>query len=209
MNKLNEIDYIKQITIENFDPTKLSPLRSSFITENSRDIPDNIILYALTYIDRATYIIKLSNLIYDIFVATSIEASIFEFSLIHATLNNIDRDFICAIYDDKFIDIFMNLDESSRLNNKTFRNSVLSGLINPKLIAFLSPEQTHPESWAVILNKANFRVNAENNMATTDIYKCYKCGERKSKVTELQLRGADEPATLFITCLSCYNTFLK
>ena len=100
----------------------------------------------------------------------------------------------------------MNLDATSRINNMTFRPAVLQGLINPKVIAFLSPDQMHPESWAPVLNKIKFRESAETNMATTDVYVCAKCGERKAKVTELQLRGADEPCTLFITCLVCYST---
>lgn len=205
----DSLDYIKNISIEQFDPIKLSSLKSSFITENSRDIADDMIHYATSNIDRAIYVVKLAKLINDIMTAISVEASIFEFALIHATLHNIDKSLILAIYDDKYVDIYMNLDTTSRLKNTTFKHSVLKGLINPKLIAFLSPEQTHPESWSLILNKINFRVNTENNMATTDLYKCYKCGERKCKVTELQLRGADESGTLFITCLSCYNTFLK
>lgn len=208
-NYTSSIKYIESTSIEQFDPNKISLLKSNFITENSRDISNEMISYATSNIDRSSYIIKLANLLNDINIAILIEGSIFEFSLIHATLNNIDKDLLCAIYNDKFIDIFMNLDETSRLDNKTFRPSVLQGIINPKLTGFLSPDQMHPESWAPILEKIKFRETTENNMATTDIYRCSKCGERKSKVTTLQLRGADEAATLFITCLICYNTFLK
>lgn len=208
-NYISSIKYMQNINIEQYDPNKISLLKSNFITENSRDIIDNMISFATLNINRSTYIIQLANLLYDINIAVLIEASIFEFSLIHATLNNIDKHLIYAIYDDKFTDIYMNLDQSSRLNNKTLRDSVLQGIINPRLIAFLSPDQMHPESWTPILNKIKFREATENNMATTDLYKCYKCGERKCKVTELQLRAADESTSRFITCLVCYNTFIK
>jgi DNA-directed RNA polymerase subunit M/transcription elongation factor TFIIS len=205
----NSLDYIKHVGIEHFDSTRLPSHKTEFLTENSRDISDDMINYALANIDRATHIIKLAELINDIKIAISIEAGIFEFSLIHATLNNIDKSIISAIYDDKYADVYMNLDETSRLNNTELKNSVLKKLIEPRLVAFLSPKQTHSESWSVILRKVKLRMETESNMATSDIYKCYKCGERKCKVTELQLRGADESGTLFITCLSCYNTFLK
>ena len=46
-------------------------------------------------------------------------------------------------------------------------------------------------------------------MSYTDLYKCYKCKERKCKVIQLQTRSADEPMTNFITCLVCFNTFTK
>lgn len=208
-NYNTSIVYMQNTNIEDFDLNKILLLKSNFITENSRDITNNMILYATSCIDRSQYVIKLANLINDINIAIQIEASIFEFSLIHATINNIDKQLIYGIYDDKFTDIYMNLDQTSRLNNKTLKQSILQNIINPKLIAFLSPDQTHPENWAPILNKVKFRETTENNMATTDLYKCYKCGERKAKVTELQLRCADEACSRFITCLVCYNTFIK
>ena len=120
-----------------------------------------------------------------------------------------EKNLVTAIYDDRFTDIYMNLDDSSRLHNTTLKKYVIDGVINPKFVAFLSPDQTHPENWAPILNKIKFREKTENNMASTDMYKCYKCGERKCKVSELQLRSADEPISRFVTCLVCYNTFIK
>ena len=57
--------------------------------------------------------------------------------------------------------------------------------------------------------KIKFREDTENNMATTDLYKCYKCGERKATSYQMQVRSADEPMTIFVTCLVCYNTFTK
>ena len=208
-NFQSSINYIKNTDIQNFDQNKITTFKIDFITENSKDISNDMIYYATLNIDRYIYIIKLASLINDMDIANLIEASIFEFSLIHATLNNIDKDIVPAIYNDKFTDIYMNLDNESRINNKTFRSSVLQKIINPKLVAFLSPDQTHPESWAPILEKIKFREKTESNMATSDLYKCYKCGERKCKVTELQLRGADESTTKFVTCLICYNTFLR
>lgn len=209
INYISSIKYIQNTNIEQFDANAVNLLKCEFITENSRDIPHDLISYATLNIDRSEYIIKLANLLNDINIAISIESSIFEFSLIHATLNNIDKNILYAIYDDKFVDIYMNLDESSRLNNKTLKSSILQKIINPRLIAFLSPDQAHPESWASILEKVKFRETTENNMASTDLYKCYKCGERKCKVTELQLRGADEATNRFVTCLICFNTFIR
>lgn len=37
------------------------------------------------------------------------------------------------------------------------------------------------------------------------IYQCKRCGDRKTVSTEKQTRSADEPMTVFITCLSCGN----
>jgi DNA-directed RNA polymerase subunit M/transcription elongation factor TFIIS len=204
----NTIDYMQTASIDDYDKNKLYIPSSDFFTENSRDIPFRLIRYTNLHINRSNYLINLTSLLNDILLAYSIEASIYEFSLIYAHINNIDEHLIFGIYNDKYLDIYMNIDSKSRINNTTLLKYIKSGVINPKIIAFLSPNQLHPENWASILNKIKFNETTENNMCTTDIYTCSKCGERKSKITEQQLRGADEPSTKFITCMVCYNTFL-
>jgi transcription elongation factor S-II len=52
-----------------------------------------------------------------------------------------------------------------------------------------------------------YRIDKEQNMATTDMYQCRKCKERKCKVSSFQTRSADEPATVFICCVICKNTW--
>ena len=205
---IKSLKYMQEITINTFDSKKISNIMHGFITENSKDIPESLIAFAKQNIDREYYIEQLNNLINNHLLALDIEFSIYEFSLIYTTLNNLDNNLVSGIYEDKFGDIYMNLDIKSRLYNRTFLNFIKQSQLNPRLIAFLSPTQIHPENWEVILDKIKFKENTENNMCTTDIYTCVKCGEKKSKITELQLRGADEPSTRFITCMVCYNTFL-
>ncbi|KAI6698696.1 hypothetical protein NL676_018815 [Syzygium grande] len=36
--------------------------------------------------------------------------------------------------------------------------------------------------------------------ATTDQFKCGRCGQRKTTYYQLQTRSADEPMTTFVTC---------
>lgn len=201
-------EYISESNIENFDESKIDFYKKDFITENSKEITFDHILFTLKNIKRSKYIVKLSELLYDLRTSQLIEHSIFEFSLIHIISNHLDNNLILPVYEDKFNDIFDNLDDNSRFQNKTLKHAVMNGSINPKLIAFLPPDQLHPENWASLLNKIRFKQEAENNMASTDVYKCRKCGERKCKITELQLRSADEPSSKFITCLICYNTFI-
>ena len=46
-----------------------------------------------------------------------------------------------------------------------------------------------------------------NMEAKTDLFKCGKCKQRKCSYYEMQIRSADESATIFITCLNpaCKN----
>ena len=42
-----------------------------------------------------------------------------------------------------------------------------------------------------------------NTQASTDMFTCRKCKSKRCTYYELQTRSADEPATIFVTCLDC------
>ena len=45
----------------------------------------------------------------------------------------------------------------------------------------------------------------KHRKVTNGVYKCRKCGGSKTTQQEMQTRSADEPMTIFITCLDCDN----
>jgi DNA-directed RNA polymerase subunit M/transcription elongation factor TFIIS len=145
---------------------------------------------------------------WDIFV-NQIEQGIFEFTLIF--INNHVISYILAtdIYQDKLNDICDNLSVNEYIDNKTLKESILKCEIDPFQVAFLPPEKIHPARWNDILTRRNVRETTINNIPTTDLYKCYKCGERKCTITQKQIRAADEPTTTIITCTICMNIFTK
>jgi transcription elongation factor S-II len=108
---------------------------------------------------------------------------------------------------DKLNNIILNLDKSTSTNNRYLKKNILNGNIFPSKVPFLSPQDIHPKCWSDLEKKIKLREYKKSHMAATDLYKCYKCGESKCKITQLQTRGADEPITNFITCLVCGNTF--
>lgn len=200
------------LTIDNFNQKKIIQERLesyNFKTENSKDINIKLLTYAINNIKRYQVIQKLVDILKSsIDLAHKIENGIFEFALVHVTIKNLEYNCIVAVYNDKVNDILLNLDETSYLNNKTLKQSILSGIIDPYYVAFLSASQLHPERWQDILNKKKFREDKENNMAFTDLYKCKKCGKRKC-ITELQPGYTDEGTIKFIICLECNFTFTK
>lgn len=200
---------IKNMKIEFFNPEKEYLRKYYFVTDNSRDIKLKLILEAEKTIDREKAIKELSKYVPN-FLAKQIEKGLFEFSLITVTFNNYQDYFVKSIYEDKLYDLCVNLDKNNEyVNNQTLIETIQKGKLHPFFISFLSPEQLHPKRWIEVLNKQRLREETINTIATTDIYKCYKCGERKCKISEMQIRSADEPSTKFITCLVCYNTFTK
>lgn len=44
---------------------------------------------------------------------------------------------------------------------------------------------------------------SKNQGTETDLFKCGKCGKRRTTYTQLQTRSADEPMTTFVLCLDC------
>ena len=88
-------------------------------------------------------------------------------------------------------------------NNDDLVQAVKTKKIDPATIAGLSPQELNPEKYEKIQKKKDLEEFNKNNQATTDIFKCSKCKNSKTEVVEKQTRAADEPATLFITCMVC------
>ena len=194
--------------ISNFDPTKEYMKMFKFRTSASNKIQANIMDYTIHNVDRTAGLLKLLDYI-PAQMADKIENGILEFALIHISNEKLDSiEFIVNIYCDKLRDICYNLDiNNKRIANKTLKPSIMDGCIDPYFIAFMTPQQLHPVRWAKELEKRRVAESASNNQKVTDIYKCRKCGDRKSITTQMQTRSADEPMTIFVTCLTCYNTF--
>src|SRR5690606_17306270 len=182
-------------------------IKSKFVNDINYDIPASFVISSYFKLDRITNIIKFYELLHDIYIASKIEAGVFEFTLSYIFFNNYHKNLTETIYDHKIEEIYKNLNSKSYLQNKTLMKAIQDKAIEPANVAFLSPDQIHPENWIDIINKLKFRTNVEKNIATTDIYKCKKCGEKKCHITELQVRSADEPVTRFVVCMVCYNTF--
>jgi transcription elongation factor S-II len=201
---------ISKLDIDEFVKEHVSPFNYTnyeFITDNKVDIKDNVIQYAESILERVQNQLKINSYVNNINIAYKIETSVFEFSLIYCLNNNLSNNFLKSVYDDKINNIIENLNINSKLNNKTLLDYILNDKINPSYIAFLSPSQLDPEKWTFLIKKKEYREWRENNISYSDTYKCGRCGERKCKVSQYQTRGADEPMTVFVTCLICYNSF--
>lgn len=160
-------------------------------------------------VDRTDSVSRLNKLIKNIDAAISIEAGIFEYSLVYITVKNMPNDLLSMVYLDKLEDILRNLDPGNTVGNTTLIIRIRNNKLNNQLVAFMTPQEIHPKRWKESLRKKEIIEYKKKNMAATDMYKCRKCGKRRCTVTQLQTRGSDEPVTTFITCLTCKNTFKK
>ena len=133
-------------------------------------------------------------------ILKKIEQSIFNFSLDYAESN--ETPFLVEeIYKTKVDEIGCSI-QNDKLNY--IKNSLKKGIIDPLKIAKLKPEELNPQKYEKIIMRKNLN---KTKKATSDAFKCSKCGKRKCQVTEKQLRRGDEPATVFVNCLECGHQF--
>ena len=92
--------------------------------------------------------------------------------------------------------------------NPTLRERVLDGSITPKKLATMTPYEMFPSKWQPLFEASAYR--QMRRQLTTDIdtipdgqIQCSKCRSRKTQFYEVQTRSADEPATIFVSCLKC------
>ena len=194
--------------IRDFDQNKELIKMIKLRTSGSINIRNDVIKYALLNINRKDGLFSIAEHI-SFPIAKQIENGIFELSLILTSNEKPDSiEFIENIYRSKIIDICLNIDMNNiRINNKTLKPWILEGGLDPHFLAFIPPEQVHPARWFKELERRRTIEMADSNKKVTDIYKCRKCGDRKSTTVQIQTRSADEPMTIFVTCVTCHNTF--
>ena len=100
-------------------------------------------------------------------------------------------------------------------NNPTFKEKIIRGDITPESLAVMDEinfinEQKKEE--IIKKRKEDFYsklsdLKKENIQVSEGLYKCRKCGSKKTIQKELQTRSADEPMTIFIICLECKNSW--
>ena len=183
--------------------------RYKFKTRNSADIKYGLLVEAEKSIDRSLAKIELQKYVVMEHIVDQIEKGLFEFSLIHVTINKLQNHFVKNVYEHKLYDLCVNLDvDDTNVENYTLLVNIVSGTFDPYLIAFFPPDMLHPKNWASLHLKKQIQDDAINSLQTTDIYKCSRCGERKFKMSEIQLRSADEASSKILTCMVCFKTFI-
>ena len=147
-------------------------------------------------------ILKRIEKFFDKKISEEIENSIFNFSEQYSETQGTPF-LISQIYNDKAEEILCHLENK----NKELIDGIKSKKLDPSKIADLKPQELNPEKYEKIQKKKDLEEYNKNNQASTDIFQCSKCKNRKCKVTEKQTRAGDEPATTFVECLECGNVW--
>jgi len=138
-------------------------------------------------------------------VGKNIEMSIYNYSIKEATFRQIIKKWnnpaFCAIYNARLKTFIYNID-----NNTDFKMQIEQNHISNEHLSTVTHQEINPEHWKLKIDKkinrdrSRFSTNIE---ASTDMFQCRKCKSKRCTYYEMQTRSADEPATIFITCLDC------
>ena len=100
----------------------------------------------------------------------------------------------------RFRSIYINL------KNKQFLEQIQKKEITGNMLEVLTHYEMDQERWSELIDKKVKREASKFNtniQASTDMFTCRKCKSKKCTYYELQTRSADEPATIFVTCIDC------
>uniref|UniRef100_A0A6C0EQ40 TFIIS-type domain-containing protein n=1 Tax=viral metagenome TaxID=1070528 RepID=A0A6C0EQ40_9ZZZZ len=133
----------------------------------------------------------------------NLEKGIFNYALKEADHRKVikkwdNKDFV-LIYLDRLRTIIANL-------NDDILEQINNGTIKPHNVAFMTHQEMHPNKWNELIetkskrDKHKFETKLE---AATDTFTCRKCKSNKCTYYAVQTRSADEPMTIYVTCIEC------
>jgi len=147
---------------------------------------------------------KLTPLLGDDVKSINLEKAIFNYVLKECVSLKIikkwDNQNFVQLYLDRLRSIYINL------KNPELLSQLQSGEITPQTLAFMTHQEMNKERWKDLIEKKMKRDVSKfttNTQASTDMFTCRKCRSKRCTYYELQTRSADEPATIFVTCLDC------
>lgn len=147
----------------------------------------------------------LNKIINDPLKSSILEDSIYDYTVNMAKTKNIisswDNKFVKLIYINKLKSLFYNIKHTPGLLDKITNNE-----IDINQIVYMSYDELYPEKWKELIEKKQLKDKSsfEQRISShTDLFMCRKCKSNNCSYTEVQVRSADESATIYVTCLNC------
>jgi DNA-directed RNA polymerase subunit M/transcription elongation factor TFIIS len=147
---------------------------------------------------------KLTPILGDEVVSTNLEKGIYNYSIKEANSKKIikkwDNPYFSQLYVDRLRSVYLNL------KNMELLEQVKNKEITPQTLAFMTHQEMNPGQWKTLIEqkmKRDAHKFTTNIQASTDMFTCRRCKSKRSSFFEMQTRSADEPSTIFITCLDC------
>ena len=102
--------------------------------------------------------------------------------------------------------LLANILPNSYIHNQDLFPKIKKGQLTPEHIKSMSVMEYCPHMYSELRDKQILREQNQlegNKALATDRFICNRCHKRECTYYELQTRSADEPMTIFITCVNC------
>jgi transcription elongation factor S-II len=135
-------------------------------------------------------------------------------ALAHA-LAEADKKFIFKNFENPLFEVLYvtasrtllgNIIPSTYVNNNELYQKIKSGQLQVEHLRTMNVMEYAPNLYSGLREKQLLREQSElegNKALATDRFFCSRCQKRECTYYELQTRSADEPMTIFITCVNC------
>jgi DNA-directed RNA polymerase subunit M/transcription elongation factor TFIIS len=110
------------------------------------------------------------------------------------------------VYTMHALHIVSNFHPSSYVGNTELFEQFKRGDLSFDALATMNTYELHPSLWREMFEARAVREKKQlegNRDRATDQFLCTRCWKRECTYYEMQTRSADEPMTIFITCLNC------
>jgi transcription elongation factor S-II len=138
-------------------------------------------------------------------IFVNVEIGVYNYAIKEATSLKIIRKWdvpaFSTIYMNRLRTIYINLK-----NNPDLLTMLQNKEVSPKTLAFMTHQEMNPIQWKSMIEqkmKRDAGKYSSNIEAMTEMFTCKKCKSKRCTYYELQTRSADEPSTIFISCLDC------
>lgn len=139
-----------------------------------------------------------------------LEKAIFQTTLRLASAQYIPRSWKSREFVEKYRQIVRTIISNTHPDSPVKNTRLLARVIDGEFplidIPAMTSYEMFPENWFALKDKLLQReqkILEGNKSRATDQFKCRRCNKRECTYYELQTRSADEPMTIFITCLNC------
>lgn len=147
---------------------------------------------------------RLQAILEDETLAINLEKGIYNYAIKEAGTRKIikkwNNPYFAILYIDHLRSIYFNI------KNPELLQQIKNKDLTPQTVAFMTHQELNPHHWKELIDKKIKRDANKfttNIQASTDMFTCKKCRSKRCTYYELQTRSADEPATIFVTCLDC------
>jgi len=154
---------------------------------------------------RSKIINKFGKVGMDPTILVNVEIGVYNYAIKEATNLKIIRKWdvpaFATIYMNRLRTIYINLK-----NNPDLLAMLQNKEVSPKTLAFMTHQEMNPSQWKTMIEqkmKRDAGKYSSNIEAMTEMFTCKKCKSKRCTYYELQTRSADEPSTIFISCLDC------